>query len=64
MLEDVLTGITTNLRQQATYSFSANNTDNLQRFLVHFLKNTTNINEAEQSDVNVYSYDNTIYINT
>ena len=64
MLEDLLTNTTTNLRQQASYSFAAVNTDIAQRFLVHFLKNTNNISDNKELDVNVFSFDKTIYINT
>ena len=64
LLEDVITGTTTNLRQQPVYAFTANNNDNAQRFFVHFFKNPVDINDAGRSNGNIFAYGNNIYVNT
>ena len=63
-LEDLQTAQTINIRENPTYSFSANSTDEPNRFLLHF-NGVTNTQDIENTqDIFVYSLGSDIYINS
>ncbi|MDD3875190.1 MAG: GEVED domain-containing protein [Bacteroidales bacterium] len=63
-LEDMSTTSFTDIRQQNTYTFSANALTDNDRFVLHFNKSANSMPESglETSDIFIYSYDNAIYI--
>ncbi|MCD4746199.1 MAG: T9SS type A sorting domain-containing protein, partial [Bacteroidales bacterium] len=65
-LEDLLEGTIINLRITPEYSFTANINDLPDRFLLHFSNNEFPYNEDVNTNpdgINIYSYENTIYVN-
>jgi len=61
-LEDLLTGNLINLSTRQTYTFQASQDDDANRFLLHF-NSTTGIEESTKIEsVQIYSYNNQIYI--
>jgi len=63
-LEDLKTSQITDLRQNPVYNFTASNTDDHNRFLVHFGRSTTGIDNPVKNDVMIYSSAGNIYINS
>lgn len=63
ILEDLFTGSTHNLLANPAYSFTANTTDNVNRFVLHFAS-AVGTGEISKTNSNVYSYENNIYVNT
>jgi len=63
-LEDLKTNQVTDLRQNPVYNFSATSTDDANRFLVHFGRSTTGIDETASNGINIYSFEGNIYINS
>ena len=63
-LEDLQTSVITDLLQNPVYNFSASTTDDPNRFLVHFGRSTTGIDNQGNDDMNIYSYAGNIYINS
>ncbi len=59
-LEDSETGIFTDLTDNS-YTFNAAPGDNEQRFKLHF--SALSVNEKESVNANIYSYQNTVYVN-
>jgi len=65
VLEDLHTNISQNLMSNPIYNFTANTTDNINRFVLHFFTLTPNsINENINTTTNIYSYNKDIYVNT
>jgi len=63
-LEDLKTGEFTNLSLSDTYTFQASEQDDAARFMLHF-NSATGINDLENaSDINIYSNNHTIYLNS
>jgi len=62
-LEDMLTGNIQDLRQNPSYTFAANIGENDNRFVLHFAQ-ITGINEINATNVSIYAFDNTVYVNT
>lgn len=60
VLEDLLTGIQTDLLTK-NYTFNYTLGDAEKRFKVHF--STTGIDENESTSANIYSYQQTVYVN-
>jgi hypothetical protein len=63
-LEDLLTGQMINLDQQSSYTFQAATNDDENRFLLHFNGVTGLEDVASESNIQVYSVDDMIYINS
>jgi len=61
-LEDLKTGSFTNLKQQPVYTFTANVSDNSDRFRIHFAA-PNGIAENGNGNIRIYSNDNVIYVN-
>jgi len=61
-LEDLLTGVTINLRQQNSYTFDHLNGNDPNRFNLHFT-NITSINETGVQSGKIWMNDGSIYIN-
>jgi hypothetical protein len=59
-LEDLFTNTITNLSNEA-YTFFANTEDVASRFVIHF-DSPTGIVNGENTNINIYSDDNTVYI--
>lgn len=63
-LEDKQSGTTQNIRENSVYTFQASTQDNAKRFLLHF-NGVTGVDDVEKvSDIQIYSVDNDIYINS
>jgi hypothetical protein len=60
VLEDLLTGVQTDLLTK-NYTFNYTQGDDEKRFKVHF--STTGIDEKETVSANIYSYQQTVYVN-
>jgi hypothetical protein len=62
-LEDLKTGVMTNLKTTTKYTFSSNPNDNPERFILHF-NGVNNIEEQSQEndDVRFFVYNNRLYI--
>ncbi|MFZ4740320.1 MAG: T9SS type A sorting domain-containing protein [Bacteroidales bacterium] len=54
----------TDLNSTAMYSFAATTTDNADRFQLIFALSPLSISNNVKENTNIYSYDNTIYINS
>jgi len=63
LLEDTKTNTFQNLNTNNIYNFTATTTDNTNRFKIHFSDANSINNNIEYSDKNIYSYENSIYIN-
>ena len=63
LLEDTKLSTFTDLNAQPVYSFSADANDNVNRFKVHFGAPNGINNNNGNGGINIYSNDNTIYIN-
>ncbi len=63
-LKDLTTNAITDLNQNAMYSFAATTTDNADRFQLIFALSPLAISNNEAENTSIYSYDNTIYINS
>ena len=61
-LEDTKTGIFHNLETGGAYTFAHLNTDNINRFILHFNNITTSISESSSQTVRVSSYENKVRI--
>jgi len=62
-LEDKIKNTFTDVRQSSNYNYMSFTGTDTQRFVLHLGLNTnTNLNENSQQEVDVYSYDNSIYI--
>jgi len=63
-LEDLDNNTLTDLSQNNTYTFSTSAGTNNNRFLLHFNPSTAEIvgNETSQNQIEIYTYDNAIYI--
>jgi len=63
LLEDLQEGVIIDLRENPIYTFESNPEYDAERFRVHF-KSATGINEGEDiNSFNIYSFDNSIYVN-
>jgi hypothetical protein len=62
ILEDLKENTFTELSQNDTYSFSVEMNDNSHRFNIHFKSGAVGIGEVPDSNISVYSVDNTVYI--
>ena len=63
VLEDVKTGILQDINENNIYEFTGFKTDDPARFLLHFTRNITGINnELHGGEVNIYSYAGNIYV--
>jgi len=62
LLEDLKTGFITNLLQQPEYIFQSNPEDDPERFTLKFTNDISGIEESKQELVQIYGYDNRIYI--
>ena len=64
VLEDLYDNVLTDLNQQNTYIFNAAAGTSTDRFIVHFNPITTTSNKSNMinKNVNIYSYNNAIYI--
>jgi len=62
-LEDLKTGVTTEMKTTTEYAFTSNPNDNPERFILHF-NGVNDIEEESQDtdDVRFYVYDNNLYI--
>jgi len=63
-LKDLFTNTITDLNQTADYSFTASTTDNANRFQLIFALSPLSISNNEIQHISIYSYDNTIYVNS
>ena len=66
MLEDMKTGAVHDFDKELTYEFKAQPGDEANRFLLHFNKLITGIEEAragEKESIHIYSHSNSVYIN-
>jgi len=64
-LEDTQLNIIQDLRQSNLYSFTSGITDNVSRFRLHFGAAPSTINNDEgTSAIAIYSYDNSVYVNS
>lgn len=61
ILVDHLTNVNWNLRENPVYNFSANASDDADRFSVHF-RILTGLQEANLIPVNIYTYNRQLYI--
>ena len=61
-LEDLQTGIYQNLSLINTYQFNSGVTTGLNRFIVHFNPNITNINESSENNIQIFANKNDIHI--
>ena len=61
LLEDTKLNTFVDLNKEAVYSFTSNSSDETNRFKIHFT--SSNVVENTNSTINIYSYNNTIYIN-
>lgn len=64
LLEDTKENTTQNLLANQTYNFSATVNDNINRFILHFIVSSIDINESKNSNANIYSYNNQIYVSS
>ncbi|MEI6695961.1 MAG: endonuclease [Bacteroidota bacterium] len=64
ILEDLQTNIQKNMFTSSSYTFVAQTTDNAERFILHFTSVANNINGIQNSDIQIYTNNSTIYINT
>ncbi len=62
-LEDLKENVLVDLNEQSNYSFSYNSEENPDRFLLHFGK-PFGINDAETSQISIYSNKDMVYIQT
>ena len=64
VLEDVKTGILQDINENNVYEFTGFKTDDPARFLLHFTRNITglNNNKLTNEEVNIYSYAGNIYV--
>jgi hypothetical protein len=60
-LEDLTTGISTKLNESPTYSFTASEGDDPNRFLLHFGVVGLDENDS-QGSLRAYTYNNTLYV--
>ncbi len=63
LLEDTKTMSFINLIQQPIYTFNGLTSDSLKRFKVHF-SNSTNIYSVYNSQIQIFTFCNTLYVNT
>ena len=63
-LEDLKTSQVTDLRQNPVVNFTAANTDDANRFLVHFGRSTTGIDNTGNNDIRIYSSSGNIYVHS
>jgi len=63
-LEDLANNTITDLNSTAIYSFAATTSDNADRFQLIFALSPLSISNNVKENTNIYSYDNTIYINS
>ena len=63
-LEDLTNNTITDLNSTAMYSFAATTTDNADRFQLIFALSPLSISNNVKENTNIYSYDNTIYVNS
>lgn len=65
ILEDKQTNIRTNLRTNPSYSFISSPSDPVNRFLLHFSKEWTDIEylTSKEQEISIYAYQGIIYIN-
>lgn len=64
-LEDLITGTSHNFNANDTYQFTANEGDDPERFLLHFLSTNSSVNDpllSADDNMNIYSWDKKIYI--
>ena len=65
LLEDLVTGDVLDIKEMNTYEFEATVGDSDARFLLHFNPYTpTSVQDMNSSQVNMYAYQKTIYINS
>lgn len=64
ILEDMLNGTFQNLRQNPSYTFSATIGENAGRFNLHFSYIALGIDNLQNKNANIYSSNNTIYVNS
>ncbi|NPD44556.1 MULTISPECIES: DUF6359 domain-containing protein [unclassified Lentimicrobium] len=62
-LEDLETGIMTNVRENPSYTFQATTEDNANRFLLHFNGVTAVEELSEENAPQVYAVEDVVYIN-
>ncbi|MDB4303318.1 PKD domain-containing protein [Desulfosarcina sp.] len=62
LLEDLKTGLVTNLLQQSEYTFVSTPEDDPNRFILKFTDDIIGVEESDQNLVQIYGYDNRIYI--
>lgn len=63
-LKDLTNNTITDLNSTAMYSFAATTTDNADRFQLIFALSPLSISNNVKENTNIYSYDNTIYVNS
>lgn len=65
VLEDTKTGTLQNINENNVYEFTGSKADNPARFLLHFSRNITGINDnnhSENNSIKIYSYANNVYV--
>jgi len=63
-LQDLKTGTYQKLMQNDTYTFTANTTDDANRFVLHFNKALLGIDENKAVSTYIFSYGNDIFVNS
>jgi len=63
-LEDLFTNEMMNLKLNQEYVYSSSPEDDAHRFNLHFVKSAANLNEVENSNIQIYAYENKVYINS
>jgi hypothetical protein len=63
-LKDLKTNFIQDLNQNATYSFVGLTTDNTERFQILFAFSPLNISNQLVNNSNIYTFENTVYINS
>jgi hypothetical protein len=63
LLEDMLTNTTINLKQQNTYSFNHQQSNDARRFLLHF-NGVTGMDETANNDIRLWIFDGKLYISS
>ncbi|MEI6748519.1 MAG: T9SS type A sorting domain-containing protein [Bacteroidota bacterium] len=61
-LEDKLLANTQDLRTNPSYSFTASEGENLNRFYLHFNNTTFGVDENAQANVRIYAYSDILYV--
>lgn len=64
LLEDTKTNTTQDLTTNPTYTFTANTSDNVNRFVLHFDMSAVTTGEINKASTGIFAFDNTIYVNT